>query len=110
MAQQLTGQTEPERAARALLKLGVTRAFISLGAEGMAYAEGDTFGIVRPAPLVPVSTTGAGDSATAALTMALLSGMDAKSSAECACRVASLTIMSTETVSPALTPKLLEVT
>ena len=40
-AETLTGEAEPEKAARALLAAGVRRVFLSLGAQGMLAAEGE---------------------------------------------------------------------
>ena len=66
----LTGEDDPVRAARALLAAGVKRVFVSLGAEGMLAAEGETLLRLPCPPCRVVNTTGAGDAATAAIVWA----------------------------------------
>ena len=80
-AETLTGQTSPEACARALLRAGVKRAIISLGAEGILCGEKDGL-FHMAAPHVPVAdATGAGDALTAALAVGLAEGL---SLADCA--------------------------
>ena len=75
-AEELSGEKEPEAAARALLRAGVGRVFLSMGAQGMLAAEGKRL-IRRPCEQVRVvNTTGAGDAAMAALVWAGVHGMD----------------------------------
>jgi ribokinase len=60
-ARALTGEDDPERAARALVARGVREVVVTLGADGALWTDGDR--VVRaPAPEVDVvDTTGAGD-------------------------------------------------
>lgn len=90
-AEKLTGEHEPDMAARALLKAGVKRVFISLGEDGMLAA--DENGIVyTPRELVNVvNTTGAGDAATAAIIWAGLQGMDISGCARAAVKAGAIT-------------------
>ena len=69
-AEALTGEKDPERAAGALLRKGVKRVLISRGEEGMLAAEGDTRLYLPRREVTVVSTTGAGDAATAAMVWA----------------------------------------
>ncbi len=102
-ARLLTGCDMPEDCAKELVQLGVSRAYVSLGAEGMAWADGFGAGKLPAFERTPVCTTGAGDSATAALCVGQLRGLDALSCAAAACRAAALTIMSQDAVSEELT-------
>lgn len=81
-AEALTGERNVEKAAAALLNAGVKRVFISLGAEGVYYADESQSGH-EPARLLPTfPATGAGDALCAGLTLSILSGMDAKACAK----------------------------
>ncbi len=75
-AEALTGERNVEKAAAALLAAGVRRAFISLGAEGMYFADGACAGYQPARPLPTIPATGAGDALCAGLTLAMLAGMD----------------------------------
>ena len=87
----LTGQTDPELAARALIDEGVQRVFISLGEEGMLAAErGSTVHMPRELVTV-VNTTGAGDAATSAIVWAALAGMDIAGCARAAVKAGAIT-------------------
>lgn len=90
-AEKLTGENDPELAARALLNAGVKRVFISLGEEGMLAA--DENGAVRvPREFVTVvNTTGAGDAATAAIVWAGLHGRDVAGCARAAVKAGAIT-------------------
>jgi len=57
----MTGETDPERAATALLKGGARMVVLTLGADG-AILRGELRGDVRAAPAHVISTIGAGDS------------------------------------------------
>lgn len=89
-AEMLTGRIEPEDCARALLDVGVKRAVISLGAEGIICGENGHF-FRLPAERLPVrDTTGAGDGLTAALTAGLACGFPLERCAELGIRAAAL--------------------
>jgi len=83
-AETLTGERDPEKAARALLGAGVRRVFLSLGAEGLLAAEGDRLLRLPCAPARVINTTGAGDAAMAALVWAGTQGFDLEKSAQAA--------------------------
>jgi sugar/nucleoside kinase (ribokinase family) len=70
----LTGETEPDRAARVLKERGARNVIIKLGAEG-CYALGEGVQGIVPAPKVEVvDTTGAGDAFAAGFIAALSRG------------------------------------
>ena len=81
-------------AAEILVEKGVKQAFVSLGPDGMVYADGKGVGIVPASRVHVENRTGVGDSATAALCFAYLRGMDACDSAVLACKAAGLTLQS----------------
>ena len=83
-ARRLTGEEKPENAARALLRRGVQRVFLSLGAEGLLAAEGETLLHLACQPGPVVNTNGAGDAAMAAILWADLQGFDLRACAEAA--------------------------
>ena len=90
-AEKLTGEKDPERAARALVEKGVERVFISLGSRGMIAA--DQKQLLR-LPILPtrlVNSTGAGDAATAAIVFAGIKGLGLRETAELALRAGSIT-------------------
>ncbi len=81
-AEALTGERNVEKAAAALLAAGVRRVFVSLGAEGVYYADGSCAGYQPARPLPTIPATGAGDALCAGLTLALLAGKDTPSCAQ----------------------------
>ena len=98
----LTGEQEPEQAARALLRAGVEQVYVSLGPEGILAAQGESL-IRLPCENRPVvNTTGAGDAATAAIVWAGVHGLDLASAAAAALRAGAITAACQETNSPEL--------
>ncbi len=90
-AEKLTGEKDTERAARALVEMGVKRVFVSLGGQGMIAADEKEL-LHLPAPLAPVvNTTGAGDAATAAMVFSGIKGLSLKKTAELAQWAGALT-------------------
>ena len=112
-AEYLTGmtiQTEADyrAAATALLDMGVRRVFLSMGSEGMMAADRNNMYIVSEYPAEVVCTTGAGDSATAAIVWASLAVADKDSlvtAAKAANVVAAMTVSVQETNNPELSHK-----
>ncbi len=80
-------------AARALRERGATRAFVTLGAKGIAFCGEDGEGLV-PAPAAPeeIDTVGAGDAAAAGMLCALCVGAGTREAAELANLCAGVTI------------------
>ena len=89
-----------EKAADKLLQMGIRRVFLSLGADGIYAAEGESRCRLENLPCRMVNTTGCGDSAMAALVWAYLEGLSLEQSARAALAAGSITIESPETISP----------
>ena len=109
-AEYLTGmtiQTEADfrAAADAMLDMGVRRVFLSMGSEGMLAADRNNMYIVGEYPAEVVCTTGAGDSATAAIVWAstvIADGDTLVTAAKAANVVAAMTVSVQETNCPEL--------
>ena len=98
----LTGEKDPERAARKLAKLCPGRIFVSLGADGMIAAERDRLIRLPVYETDIVNTTGAGDAAAAAIVWAGLRRCDLKDSAQLAQLAGSITCRSAYANNPDL--------
>lgn len=90
-AERLTGEIDPERAARKLVESGVKRVFISLGEEGMLAADKNELVKLPREYVTVVNTTGAGDAATAAIVWAGLNGLSLYDSARAAVKAGAIT-------------------
>lgn len=109
-AEYLTGmtiQTEADfrAAAEAIIGMGVRRVFMSMGKEGMMAANKNNIYIVSECPTEVVCTTGAGDSATAAIVWAstvVADGNTLVTAAKAANAVAAMTVSVQETNNPDL--------
>ena len=101
-AECLTGESDPERAALALVDSGVQRVFISLGAQGMIAA--DKKELLRLPGLATrvVNSTGAGDAATAAIVLAGIRGMSLRDTALLAQKAGAVTCRSESANAPEL--------
>lgn len=81
-AEQLTGEADPERAAKWFLAQGVRKVFISLSAEGIYFADAVGCGYL-PAPYLSVSSyTGAGDAMAAGIALGMLRDENAEACAK----------------------------
>ena len=101
-AEALTGESDPERAARQLLRQGVKRVLLTLGEEGMLAAEGERILRLPRRKVTVVSTTGAGDAATAAMAWADVHGLDLRQSARAAQMAGAMTCQCREANNPGL--------
>lgn len=81
-AQTLTGAASCEDAAVYLLDQGVCQVFVSLGKEGVYYADQSQRGYVRAPQLPRVRLTGAGDAMTAGITMGIAQQLTVREVAE----------------------------
>lgn len=90
-AERLTGEIDPERAARKLVEHGVKRVFISLGEEGILAADENELLKLPREYVTVVNTTGAGDAATAAIVWAGLNGLSLYDSARAAVKAGAIT-------------------
>lgn len=98
----LTGESDPERAARALLRAGVKRVFVSLGAQGMLAAEGERLLHLPCLPCRVENTTGAGDAAMAAVVWAGIRELGLEAAARAALAAGAQTAACAETNPPEL--------
>ena len=106
-AKSMTGESTALRAAEALMREGVRRVFVSLGANGIVAAEGDEVVKLPCSPIEIVNTTGCGDAAAAAIVWASVMGLDLAETASAAMKAAALTVECESTVNPALCDALL---
>lgn len=103
----ITDEESLNRAADALLKTGLRRVVITMGARGVL-AAGQNERVRLPAPQVPiVSTTGCGDAFLAALVWAGLQGLGLEQSARTGLAAAAVTLGDAGTVSECLNAELL---
>ena len=91
-----------EKAALELLSMGIRRVFLSMGEEGVCAASREEILWMPPVPGRMVRTTGCGDAFMAALVWSFRKGASLKESARAGLAAASVTMESTETVSPDL--------
>ena len=101
-AEALTGEAEPEKAARALVNAGVGRVFLSLGHQGMIAADSDSLLNLPCEQARVLNTTGAGDAVTAALVWAGVRGLDLERSLRFALRAGAVTCECLEANNPEL--------
>ncbi len=88
-----------DETARRMLASGVKKLYITLGAEGVFFAEEGNSGRVPAIPLLPVNATGAGDAFTAAAVYGELHGWTMERTARFAVKASALTLLSRDTVS-----------
>ena len=101
-------EADVEKAADKLLAMGLRRVFISLGGDGMYAATHDESHWGENLPCRMVNTTGCGDSSMAALVWAYLEELSLEESVRAALAAGSITIESTETISPEMSAELLK--
>lgn len=92
-----------DKIADKFLQAGVRQLFLSLGANGLFCADSHDRFLIPSYPATIVSTTGAGDSLTAALAWAWRNGLSLRFAAIAGLAAASICISSPETVNPSLT-------
>ena len=80
-AEALVGERNVEKAADALLSAGVKKAFISLGPEGVYFADASDRGYAPAIPLPNLPATGAGDALCAGITVSLLQNASVREAA-----------------------------
>lgn len=101
-AEALTGEKDPETAARLLLAAGVKRVFLSMGDKGLLACEGETILRLPRKKAAVVNTNGAGDAAMAAMVWAGTHGFDLERSARAALLAGALTCECREANNPRL--------
>jgi ribokinase len=85
----LTGDRDPERAARALAGRAAREVVVKLGADGALWTDGDDVIRVPAQASTVVDTTGAGDAFAAGLLTARLDGVGPRAALVAGCRVAA---------------------
>ncbi len=88
-----------EKATDIILKKGIQRLFVSLGAKGVYYTDGTIKGSILSIPTEILNTTGAGDSYIAAVVWAYLKGFDLEKSAKAGLAASYICVRSNQTVS-----------
>ena len=101
-ATRLTGISAPAEAAAALVEMGVGRAFVSLGANGIIAADRDELIRLPCCPAELINATGAGDAAAAAIVWAGIRGLSLEKTALAAMRAGALAISCQGANNPAL--------
>ena len=99
-AMRLTGEDSPEKAAKALIKLGAKRVFVSDGSRGIVAADEDSLLRVPCYRTFLKNCTGGGDAVVAALCRAHIDGLGLEASAKFALAAGSLAVSCTETINP----------
>ena len=87
-----------EKATDIILEKGVKRLFVSLGAKGVYFTDGNHRGNILPIETRVINTTGAGDSYIAAVIWAYLKGFDLEKSAKAGLSASYICINSSSTV------------
>lgn len=93
--------------ARSLVVMGAKLAVVTMGAEGLAYADGGGGGFIRAIHTKVVDTTGAGDAFSGAAIFGLLNDVPVDEAMRLGITAASLTLESRHTVLPELSQELL---
>lgn len=101
-AERLTGESDPRKAAEALINAGVKKVFVSMGEKGMIAAEKGRLIELPCEKAELVNANGAGDAAAAAIIWAGVRGLGLEESAKAAQIAAALTVSCEKTVNPAL--------
>jgi pseudouridine kinase len=110
----LCGLTDPAidretalNAARHLVSMGAYIAVVTLGDQGLAYADGGGGGFIRAVHTHVVDSTGAGDALTGAVIFGLLNDVPLDEAMRLGVTAASLTLGTPETVVPNLSQEML---
>lgn len=94
-------------AARRLVAMGAEIAVVTMGEQGLAYADGSGGGFIRAIKTHVVDSSGAGDALTGAIIFGLLNDVDIDEAMRLGVTAAALTLQSTYTVLPSLNQELL---
>lgn len=104
LGHEVVGIAAAEQAARQLVERGLGQAFVTAGAEGMAWADASESGVLRMGAKRVVNTNGAGDALTAGIAYGMLVGLAAQQCARLGMAMGSLALESDATVDPSLGP------
>ena len=93
--------------AQDLVNIGANIAVVTLGEEGLAYADSSGGGYIRAVHTNVIDASGAGDALSGAVIFGILNGVPIDQAMRLGVTAASLTLESAETVLPALSQELL---
>lgn len=96
----ITSESELIKAATLLLNKGVQRVFITLGEEGVFYANHDTHKHIKTPPVQVVNATGAGDAFTAGLVYGYMHDYDMETTAKFSMGASILALKHADTINP----------
>ena len=102
-------KADGSKAAKVLLEKGISRVFISMGADGVYAADGSEELWLPNLPGNMVNTTGCGDAFMAALVWAYLEGLDLKQSALAGLAAGSIAMESSQTINPNMSEENLKI-
>lgn len=102
LGHEVEGPAGALKAARELVKRGVGAAFVTVGVDGVAWADADGSGMEEAPRVQVVNASGAGDAFCAGVAYALLAGADARVAAMLGSALASLALADEDTVSRAV--------
>lgn len=99
---EITGRASMDRAADYFLKQGVKNVFITLGADGTYFCDGNRRGVLRAKNARVVNATGAGDAFTAGLALGNLRDMPIEEKTRFAMGAALVALQCRSTINPEL--------
>lgn len=94
----ITEESDIRRAAAVFLDRGVSKVYITLGENGVYYADKGNDGFIRPGSVEIVSATGAGDAFSAAIIMGFVNNIDTAKTAELGMAAAAFAMQSSTAV------------
>ncbi len=107
LAEPATQREEAINTAQQLVNLGANIAVVTLGEEGLAYADSSGGGYIRAIHTEVIDTSGAGDAFSGAVIFGILNDVPIDEAMRLGVTAASLTLESAETVLPSLSQELL---
>ncbi len=107
LAEPATQREEAINTAQQLVNLGANIAVVTLGEEGLAYADSSGGGYIRAIHSEVIDTSGAGDAFSGAVIFGILNDVPIDEAMRLGVTAASLTLESAETVLPSLCQELL---
>jgi len=100
---EIKGRGDMEKAAKYLLNEGVKRVFISLGAEGVYYSDGQNSGLCAVPQIQVINATGAGDAFMAGLAYSHMMGWSIDYASKFSCAASLLALSHENTINPGIT-------
>lgn len=107
LAEPATHREQAIDTAQELVNIGADIAVVTLGEEGLAYADSSGGGFIRAVHTDVIDASGAGDALSGAVIFGILNGVPIDEAMRLGVTAASLTLESAETVLPSLSQELL---